>query len=220
MYQNRILMIAKNAFFENELDSVIKEYPCFKKRNGKDILYLKGILDIPNEEGLIVGNFAVEIYPTADFPYRFPLLFEVGGDIPCEADWHKYYNNLCCLTVEAKEILLCKHGMTLSTFIKDIAIPYFANQLYRKKEGYYLNEYSHGIKGIYEFYSDLFHTDDTKFWGLCIEYMLGKRKYDRNKACYCGSAKKYKKCHLLVEDKVRAIGSTQITKDFKKLNLV
>jgi hypothetical protein len=38
-------------------------------------------------------------------PHRFLKLYEVGGDILNNVDWHKYNDN-SCLTVEPDEIIL------------------------------------------------------------------------------------------------------------------
>ena len=103
-------MVINNELFNEQLDSFFKEYPNFQKKTDLDYPYLKGILDIPDDEGIVAGSFSIEIHPTSDFPYAFPKLYEVGSEIPCEADWHKYPDGSCCLTVRAKEKLICKTG--------------------------------------------------------------------------------------------------------------
>ncbi|MGI6572577.1 MAG: SEC-C domain-containing protein [Fermentimonas sp.] len=213
-------MLGKNIYFERELETVVAKFPQLRIKEEDNMFFLKGILDIPDDENNIVGSFAVEIYSTAGFPYRFPKLLEVGGDIPCEADWHKYSDNTCCLTVPANEILTCKNGITVLRFINEHAIPYFANQLYRKKTGKYLNEYSHGTKGIYEFYTNLFRSKDFNIWKKCLRIAMGNSKFERNSSCYCGSNIKYKKCHLLIEYELENIGWEQIKNDFQLMRLL
>ena len=218
--QNHIIMSNKNMFFDRQLDSVVKEYPNLKIKVEDGIPFIKGILDIPDDNGDIAGSCAIEIRSSAGFPYVFPKLYEVGEEIPCEADWHKYPDNSCCLTVQAKERLICYHGITIVWFIKNIAIPYFANQLNKKQTGSYLQEYSHGRDGIKEFYEELFQSSDINVWRICRDAAFRSAKYERNGKCYCNSGKKYKKCHLLIEDKVRMIGKQQIMFDFKIMNLI
>jgi len=213
-------MPENNLEFNAQINSFKKEYPCFQERNNKKYSFLKGILDIPNDDGEIAGSFSIEIHPTKNFPYAFPILYEVGNDIPCEADWHKYSDNSCCLTIPAEEILICKRGITIVEFVSNIAIPYFANQLHKKHTGHYMHEYSHGGKGIQEFYAELFQSKDYNLWEQCIKVALGKIKYGRNEKCYCNSGKKYKKCHFLIEDDVRKIGKEQIMIDFKIMKLI
>lgn len=210
-------MVAVNSDFNKQIDPFISEYPNFRKKTVNDVSYLKGVLDIPSDEGTIAGSFLVEIHPSKDFPYAFPILYEVGDEIPCEADWHKYSDNSCCLTVPAEEKLMCKNGITLGWFVQNVAIPYFANQLHKKQTGRYLQEYSHGSAGIKEFYDMIFHSSDINIWRMCLKNAFGNSKYDRNAQCYCNSGKKYKKCHLPIENNVRAIGKEQIINDLKCL---
>jgi len=204
-----------NQFFLNEIPIVLKKYPdlTVKNKNGTD--YLKGILDISDENGIVVGSFSVEIHPTEKFPYRFPKLYEVGGDIPCEPDWHKYSDNFCCLTVGQEEILICHKGISIIEFIDKIARPYFANQLYRKREGRYLNEYPHGLDGIKVFYTELFKRNDLSLWRKCIDSAFVKRQIGRNDKCYCNSGVKYKNCHLPVEEKLQILGKGRVLTDIK-----
>ncbi|NOU46555.1 MAG: SEC-C domain-containing protein [Bacteroidales bacterium] len=202
-----------NQTFQNELSEVITKFPDLSIRqiNGQDIL--KGILDICDESSSVTGSFSVEIHSTEKFPYRFPKIFEVGGEIPCNADWHKYADNLCCLTVEQDEILICRRGVSLLYFIEKMAIPYFANQLYRQKTGHYLNEYPHGKDGVKLFYAELIKSNDVKFWHSCYEHAFLNTRTGRNEKCYCNSGAKYKKCHLPVEKKLHIIGKQKVLDD-------
>src|SRR6202008_2239035 len=113
-----------------------------KDENGISIL--KGVLDIPNDHNEIVDSFLIEIHFVKCFPYCFPVLYEIGGRIPDEADWHKFQDGSCCITVAPDEKLKCKNGINVSQFIRQHAIPYFANYLYKKITTKYKNgEYSH-----------------------------------------------------------------------------
>lgn len=115
--------------------------------------FLKGVLDIPNDDGVIVGHFLIEIHFSTLFPFRFPTMFEIGGDIPMEANWHKNADGSCCITVLPDELAKCKHGITVAGYIRDYAIPYFANQIYRKEMKFYKNgEYAHNQAGLLQYY--------------------------------------------------------------------
>jgi hypothetical protein len=85
--------------FESDLFEVRKEFPNLqiKEKNGQK--YLKGILDIKTNHGLITKSYLIEIHYSPGYPHRFPRLFEVGGEIPNEPDYHKYTNGSCCLTL-------------------------------------------------------------------------------------------------------------------------
>jgi hypothetical protein len=204
-----------NRMFLNELSSVLTNYPdlVVKKKDGKD--FLKGILDILDERGTVVRSFSVEIHSTEKYPYRFPKVYEVAGEIPRSPDWHKYDDDSCCFTVEQEEILLCHSGISLIYFIHKVVIPYFANQLYRIKTGHYLNEYPHGLKGVIVFYKDLFKSDDLSFWEKCYTSAFIKGKTGRNDKCYCCSGQKFKNCHLPVENKLKILSEERVLKDIK-----
>jgi len=202
-----------NQIFKNQLSEVISVFPdlSIKQINGQD--FLKGILDIADESTAVIGSFSVEIYPTEKFPYRFPKIFEVGGDIPCNIDWHKFSDNSCCITVEQDEILKCHYGITLLSFIEKEAVPYFANQLYRIKTERYLNEYPHGKTGVMLFYNELFKSNNPEFWYSCFKHAFGSSQTGRNDKCYCSNGKKYKKCHMLVEEKLHVLGKQKVLND-------
>ena len=206
--------------FCHQINSVIKKFPNLKITELDGAHVLKGILDITNVDNEIVGSFSIEIKYKEGFPYRFPLLYEVGGDIPNEADWHKYNDGRCCITVDPDEILKCKDGISVITFIEHYAIPYFANQIYRFQNDKYLNgEYSHGFDGLREFYSDLFKTTDRSKWREYVNIVSSDKtlKMDRNKPCFCGSGLKYKFCHDKVFYNIKKLGVNQIMNDFKYL---
>ncbi len=197
---------------------MIKKYPNLKILHDKnDISYLKGILDIPNDLHEIVGHFLVEVHCSEKFPFRFPILFEIGGEIPNNADSHKYEDTSCCITVLADEILICKNGIAISFFIEKYAIPYFANFIYKKQTGEYKNgEYAHGIQGISQFYESLMKTDNRDLWIQYYKYTFRNLKVEsrRNDPCFCGSGDKYKQCHFEVFNNLWLIGELQIRHDF------
>jgi hypothetical protein len=213
--QNRIVENDNYKLFCDQLKVVAKEYCEFKiVKPENEKWYLKGILKIRNDDKVTVGDFLIEIHFSPGFPFRFPKLYEVGGMIPDDVDWHKYKDGSCCITVSADEILQCRSGISVLSFIERFAVAYFANQIYRKLTGEYKNgEYAHGSEGVAQFYQTLFKTADTILW---IEYLteaFGQAKYPRNSGCFCGSGRKYKHCHLIVFEYMRVIGKEQIVKD-------
>jgi len=206
-----------NEHFQKELLTVVKSYPNLTVKSVGQEDYLKGILDIPNNNGDVVGSFLIEIHSVEKFPYRFPKLYEVGGEIPIHPDWHKYNDNSCCLTVEPDEVIKCRYGITLIYFIENIAVPYFANQLYRKAEGKYLNEYPHGYEGLRVFYAELFNDNNISAWLDYLKKAFDRNIMRRNDKCYCHSGRKYKLCHLKVEEKLRVLGQSKILNDIQSI---
>lgn len=206
--------------FISQLGSAIEAFPnlCIVEKDGHK--YLKGILDIYDDKRIYAGSFLVEIKHKEGFPYLFPHLFEIGGEIPNFADWHKYSNGSCCITVSADEILKCINGITVREFISIYAIGYLANHIHRVKEGYYKNgEYAHGKDGIIQFYTDLLKTDNISRWSLLYECAFENYTFKKYDLCFCGSGKSYRKCHEPSLEALRRIGKKQVLFDFGKLIL-
>jgi len=208
--------------FCNQLEDVIRKFPSLSIKEKNNRKYLKGILDIPNEDSIIVGSYLIEIHFVDRFPFRFPLLFETGGSILNEIDCHKYPDGKCCITVLPDEILKCKHGITVIEFIEKYALSFFANHIYKVLTGNYLNgEYSHGKLGLFEFYSDLLKTQDANKWLEYFKHVFLNDgiTYHRNDKCFCGSDSKFKYCHLKIFNSITEIGYKQCLNDLEFISL-
>jgi hypothetical protein len=214
-------MIDNYSLFESLLSDACKQFSNLriKLKDGKQ--YLKGTIDILNSEQKLVQSFLVEIHWVKGFPYRFPMLFEVGGSIPCHPDWHKYSDNSCCITVEPDEIIQCKCGISVILFINQYVIPYLANQCYKKLKGKYNDEFPHGKSGLIVYYTDLMETSDKDKWIQYVKYAFGIDviKAERNDPCICGKGKKFKNCHNVIFDKLRQIGRDNILNHFMQITI-
>lgn len=201
-----------------EIQEVLNLFPKLKgyKENGKDVL--EGIIEIIDSEGFIWDSFQVKIKITDEYPYRFPLLFEIGDRIPKIADWHIYTNQACCLTVEPNERLVCKKGIRLITYIREWVIPYLANQAYRIKFGHYAgSEYSHGVGGNIEYFKELFNEGSLPRVLDYLKYAITNPKPQRTSECFCGSGIKYRKCHKYAFEELYLIGLNNIGKYLREI---
>lgn len=168
---------ANYNLFESQLHDAVAKYRGLKICEGNDgSKYLKGLLSL-YDDSKFIDCYNIKIDYNEGFPKRFPKLYEIGGDIPTSAAYHKYYDNSCCITVRYDEILKCYDGITVLQFIDYHVIPYFANQTHIKKTGTYLNEYSHGKDGENEFLAELMKTNDKgkqdEYWSI----VNGEKKY-------------------------------------------
>lgn len=205
--------------FELDILQTVQVFPTLKIVGKPGQKFLKGILDIKNSNNATIWSYSVEIKNGWMYPYRFPMAYEVGGDIPRGCDFHKYHNDLLCMDVEASEILKCRKGLHVTDFIKQELIPHLANQLYKKQIGQYVNEYKHAEDGIRQFYQECFENKECSDWIISLKN-FSSQKPSRNHPCYCGSGKKYKRCHLNIDSNMQLIGFEQICKDFKLMNLI
>ncbi|MBP7533231.1 MAG: SEC-C domain-containing protein [Chitinophagales bacterium] len=206
--------------FENQLHDVLAKYPKLLKQTSDSITFLKGNIDIVDGVGKVWDTYEIEIHFKHEFPNRFPQLFEVGGKIPKNLDWHIYNDGSCCVTVFPNELLVCKQGITILGYVEDFVIPYLANQTYKKLTGDFANgEYSHGFWGVLEFYQDLLQTKDFRLLIDRLNWILNNSKPDRTNTCFCGSNKKFRHCHSNAYKKINIIGRDLVYADFENIIL-
>lgn len=184
------------AWFIDEAKLINECYPKLSLKFDKDKPYITGTIDLIESEQIITDSYEIEIFWSRGYPYTFPLVFEIGGRIPINLDWHKFETDgHCCLKAIPDEILLCKKGINLKWFISTQLIPYFFNQSFRQENGYYYHERSHGIKGTIESFEEIFKTTDISSILKLLSTLEAKADYKGTAKCPCGSKRKYKKCH-------------------------
>ena len=65
------------------------------------------------------------------------------------------------------------------------------------------------------FYENLFKSNNVSLWSKCCESAFIKCKTMRNDKCYCNSGRKFKNCHLPVEEKLQILGRDKVLNDIK-----
>lgn len=188
----------KNIQFENDILVIPDTFNKLKIIESDGEKFLKGEVDIIDNEGKVWDVYQVEIRSSQEYPFRFPKLFETGNAFPKIIDWHVYEfdDKSCCVDVTPNEILICKKGLNVLEYIQRFAIPYLANQTYRKREGYYLyGEYSHGIMGRIEFYQNKLKAQNLLQLIQMIALILKGYNPDRTSICPFCHKSKFRKCH-------------------------
>jgi len=193
--------------FVDQLDFVTNEYPNLKIVSENGEKFLRGNLDIVDEDGKAWESYQVEIKYKKGFPYRFPKVFETSDKIPKIADWHIYKDESCCIDVEPSEIIKCRDGITIIDFIGHELLPYLFNQTHRRVEGYYVNSgYSHGWIGVYEFYSKTLETgNDVRKTLDLMGYIANSSRLNRSNKCFCGSNNLFRNCHMEAFDDLKKL---------------
>jgi|WetSurMetagenome_2_1015567.scaffolds.fasta_scaffold128921_2 hypothetical protein len=212
-------IVKSNTIFNDQLPTVIKEYPGLSLKKRDNINYLSGTIDLFDQYHILWDTYEIEIFPSFNFPYRFPIVYETGGKIPRNIDWHIFEKTgNSCIKVVQEEILICYYGISLLNFIKDQLIPYLFNQTYRRRKGYFLNERSHGVFGPYEFYAEKLNESKgiDKIIKL-LQFIESSSEPIRVSYCFCGSGKKYRKCHREAYRLLSKLGKEQLTKDIAEL---
>lgn len=201
-------MVGNEKFLE-QIDEVLLKYPMLQKAGSGDNCFIKGLIDIIDKEEKHWDTYEVEIHNSTDFPYRFPILYEVGGMIPRIADWHIYEDTFaCCVKVLPEELIRCRNGITLLEYIDEEAIPFLFNQSHRRHEGFYVNgEYAHGLMGWYEYYARELNTNlNIKETIRLILFIAEGNKPFRTHSCFCGNGELFRKCHKETYEKLSLLG--------------
>jgi len=179
---------------------------------------VEGYLDILDKDLELRGEFNVRIDIPINYPHGFPTMRELSRIIPREIDRHIYEDGNCCLTILQKQILEARSGISISDFIEKYSIPYLANQIYFEEYGDWANgEYSHDNTGIAQFYLEEIQTAEYSEVLKVLAIVLNHNNVGRNQPCYCGSEKKFKKCHLDLIASLSLIGRRQLEEDFKMI---
>ncbi|MEK6481661.1 hypothetical protein WJR50_29220 [Catalinimonas sp. 4WD22] len=205
--------------FLTEAKEIGCQTPKLRVIEKNDIPIISGELDLVSENEGVKDTYAIEILPTAHYPSRFPLVFETGGRIPRNIDWHIFESTgHCCIKTLPEEILICKNGITLSHFIETEVIPYFFNQTFRRLKGYFLNERSHGISGEIEFFKSELITDNILDIVKWLQFILQRKEPSRSeKRCFCGSQLMYRHCHREAYRKLAKLGNAELQYFIKKI---
>lgn len=189
-------MINGIDLFKKEAKYINDHFPTLayaEEGNGHPFIY--GEILLADTENKLLDSYLIKIVPTDNYPLSFPKVFEKGGRIPINVDWHVFPDGYCCLMSIPQETLTCKKGITLVWFIEQEVIPYFYNQKHRELFGYFLKERSHGNKGHIEFFQEKFNTTDLDFIVKMLHFIAKKKEQKNTVKCFCGGTSKYKKCH-------------------------
>ncbi|MFZ2782882.1 MAG: hypothetical protein WAZ36_00675 [Sediminibacterium sp.] len=184
------------ALFKDAAQDIDKLYPELNYGEDAGMPMVSGILVLRDDNHNNYDSYNITIRPTKEYPMRFPLVFETGGRLPVNVDWHVFESDgHCCIKTIPEEILICKNKITLNQFIEDHVSPYFAGQSFREENGFYLHERSHGIQGTIEFLKESLITDDLLKVYELLSFIIKQKEPGRTHQCFCGKKMKYRKCH-------------------------
>jgi hypothetical protein len=181
-----------------EYYNVVQRYNklLFPKINGQGWV-IEGAIDVIDDDGGFWDTYLVNIFIPASYPDELPVLFEVGNKIDKSMDWHNI-DGACCLSTTAKMFFEMEGKCTLLMWLDKFAHPFLANHVYKMQTGAYAHgEFSHGIPGIIQGYSEIFNLSKNEEIVERLMIITGRKAFGRNDPCFCQSGKKYKKCYLL-----------------------
>ncbi len=206
---------------KSDIDQAIKEYPGLEIINEAGALKLNGTLELIHPiHNVPFETFSVELYYPEQYPHCFPKVIETGGKIERSAARHVNVpdNNTLCLTVPPEERLLCRHGITTSSFIKDVLLPRLGEEYEVNSGGKYLHEYSHNALGYWEFYFRKFNVKNPNRILEILDMMVKHNLPKGYENCFCGSGDKFKKCHQKSINEFSSLGNDYIKMQIQLLN--
>jgi len=172
---------------------------------------LAGTIILYDEAENPVDNYELRIEYKPGYPYFFPSVFETGGRIPVNVDWHVYESDgHLCICTTTDEYIKTASGLNLSNFIRRELIPYLFNQTHRRLTGFFLHEMAHGEKGELVTLKQLLQTSEaTNIHWLLLHILNGVRP-ERTSLCFCGSKIKYRHCHRSAVNKLKGLGEYKL----------
>lgn len=202
-----------------DLDEALEFYPNLKVIESGSNLALTGAVDLihPTEKKLI-DTFFVDITFPDRFPYQFPKVIETSGKIERIPDRHIHTGtNYMCFAVLSEELMKCRHGITTLWFLNHVLVPRLAEEYIVNNGGKYYREFSHGTLGDLEFYFEKFRTKSPKEVLRYLTWILRGDFPKHYELCYCGSGKKFKKCHRLIFEQLKGLGDGFLSFELQKL---
>ena len=134
---------------------------------------------------------------------------------PCDLHVNSPDGNVC-LCPKPQERLKLVNDYTLKDFFLYLVIPFFYAQSFFEKFDYWpWGDYSHGDMGILECYAkylhqarekDVFFADTVKALKAENQMVLSSsEQITRQTICFCGSGKKFRKCHPKAWDGIKLL---------------
>lgn len=186
----------------SEFCTIREAYPKFSIINKDGVDIICGELDLVDDNGVFCSSYTIEIHPHPSYPYQFPHVFEKGGRIPVNIDWHVFPDGHCCIKAVPEEMMICRKGIRLADFIEQQVKPYFFNQLFREIHGYFYKERPHGLQADIDYYGEILGSKDPLFILNTLKFILSRKEPKRTDKCFCGSGNKYRYCHRLAYRKL------------------
>lgn len=180
-----------------DIDNALVDYPTLSRVVEDGFVRVKGSIPLIHPKKGEIDRYDVLIKFPNEYPKSFPKVIETSNKIPRIPDRHVNPDNTLCLAVEPEEKVLTKNGISFKYFLDRVLVPHLARETYRDSKGVYPDgEFAHGYDGIWEYY-ELILNEKNKFAIIKeLELIVNSKWPDRNQKCFCGSGKKFKKCHL------------------------
>ena len=186
---------ADPGLFETLVKAVRAHYPDLTVCVEQDRVRVRGPFALMDSL-FQVDSYEIDIELPTDFPEGVPLLKEVAGRIPRDADHHVNPDGSACLFVSGERWRYWPRGSSFIDFLNGPVISFLVGQaLVERGEPWPFGERSHGGNGVLEAYSEMLGISDP---GVVTDYLrvLARAKLRRHRGCPCGSGRPIRDCHI------------------------
>ncbi len=161
--------------------------------NGRVLICGQFEIDLELGENSYQDTYKLEIILPENYPQTPPTVRELENRIPKE--FHLNPDKTLCLAPPLAVRKKFTENKTLLGFFIHLVAPYLFSFNYWKQYGAMpYGEYSHGGKGIWEYYQKCFDVT-TDFSVLSLLKSLVENTFRGHLQCPCGSGKITRKCH-------------------------
>ena len=204
--------------FIKDVQEGFKKYPLLHWINIGDHRLVEGRF-IAHKDSIEIEEYEVRISFPQAYPYELPLVIETSNKIqPRNATRHIFVEGNLCFGNKQDVLRLCKNGISFKWFLDEILNPHLCREYVKDRTGSYpTGERGHGNDGTWEGYFELFGTMKKAFILNELNLMLKHPIFAKNKECYCGSTKKYKRCHEKRMPLIFDIGRNNVKKLYNEL---
>lgn len=192
--------------FKKDIEEGLKKYPSLKSISDRQI---RGVFTASQKEANVhIEDYEILIEFPHNYPYTFPTVKELSNKIPKTVYRHIFLEtgNLCFGNF-IDEMRVCVNGISFIYFLENVLNPHLCREYVKEATGCYpTGERSHSPEGQWESYYELLETQNKEDILNEIDFALKSPSIKRNDICRCGSNKKYKNCHLKIENTILEIG--------------
>lgn len=177
----------------------------------------------PEDEIRITESYSLQIQLPTKFPSEAPVVFETGGRIPRNGDFHVNPDGSLCLGSPLRLLFLLSKSPNLLGFAQLCLVPYLYAVSYKLQHSkdFVFGQLAHGTPGELDDYMNLFGLPSRIQAALALKY-LGMKKRKANKLpCPCGCGRRLGVCkfNMLLRDFRQVLERGDYRKIFSGLNL-
>lgn len=203
------------SWLREEVERVLKIYPTLQSDFSSKVPILSGRFTAHDpKSGLEIEDYEIRVHLPNAYPNALPKVWETEGKIKR----HLLADGSLCFGNPQDIGNLVKDGLRLGDFFSRVLNPHLCREYaVDTVQTYPDGERSHGLEGVWEGYYDLFKTTDKATILNELSLILSRSRMARNQPCYCGSSKKYKRCHYLLENTVMRPGRANVESCYQLL---